>query len=52
MPGYAHHYIHQLAYELDYIDTSKPFSDVCEQALVDAGKASIDDVDFLLKIRM
>lgn len=42
----------QLAYEFDYIDTSKPFSDVCEQALVDANKTSIDDVDFLLIIRM
>jgi hypothetical protein len=42
----------QLADELDYIDTSKPFSEVLEQALVDASKTSIDYDDFSLRIRM
>ncbi len=42
----------QIAYELGYIDTSKPFSKVREEALVDASITDIDDADFSLKIRM
>ncbi len=42
----------QIAYELDYIDTSKPFDKVRTNALVDASTVDISDADFSLKIRM
>lgn len=42
----------QIAYELGYIDTSKPFNKVRERALIDASKTTIGDADFSLKIRM
>lgn len=42
----------QIAYELDYIDTSKPFNQVRDRALIDPSKTDIGDADFSLKIRM
>jgi len=42
----------EIAYELGYIDTSKPFPLVRKDALIDPSKVDIDDVDFSRKIRM
>ncbi len=41
----------EIAYELAYIDTSKPFKDVRTAALVDPSVTSIDDAAFSQKLR-
>ena len=41
----------EIAYELAYIDTAKPFEKVREAALVDPALTTIDDADFSMKIR-
>ncbi len=47
LPGYSD----ELAYENDFIDTSRPFQAVKEDALVRPENFSIDDSDFSTKLR-
>lgn len=41
----------QLAYELDFIDSSRPFEEVKRDAYVDPAETELDDVEFSRKIR-
>lgn len=47
LPGYSD----ELAYELDFIDNSRPFDEIRKQALVDPMMCEIDDEEFSKKIR-